>query len=160
MGDGERLLHCVTPASASSHSSELHFYSCWYWQKTKNDRIAEIRITALAEITSGATANVEFLKEEIVKVLPGVFLKDLGIHSAVTWVSPPSFVLPQIGSGCTRSAVLDFQLGENVFLAKLALPQEIFPRSVFWAHPGYGAFCKCLVSKAWRAQCLCWAVLR
>lgn len=115
----------------------------------------------MAEIPSGAIVNMEFLKEEVVKVLPGVFLKDLGFHSAVTW-APPLLcsLLLQIRSGCTRSAVLDFQLGENVFLAKLALPQEIFPRSMFWAHPGYGAFCKCLVSKAWRARCLCWAALR
>lgn len=115
----------------------------------------------MAEIGSGARESVEFLKEEIVKVLPGVFLKDLGFHSAVTWASPLFCSrLLQILSGCTRSAVLDFQLGKNVFLAKLALPQEIFPRSVFWAHPGCGAFCKCLVSKAWRAWCLCWAILR
>lgn len=51
----------------------------------------------MAEITSGATVNMEFLKEEIVKVLPGVFLKDRGFHSTVTWASPPSFVL----SSCT-----------------------------------------------------------
>lgn len=51
----------------------------------------------MAEITSGARVNVEFLKEEIVKVLPGVFLNDLGFHSAVTWASPPS-VLSSCGS--------------------------------------------------------------
>lgn len=45
----------------------------------------------MAEITSGA---VEFLRGEIVKALPGVFLKDLGFHSAVTGVSPPLLFSP------------------------------------------------------------------
>lgn len=48
----------------------------------------------MAEITSGARVNMEFLKEEIAKVLPGVFLKDLGFHSAVTWASPPLLLSP------------------------------------------------------------------
>lgn len=48
----------------------------------------------MAEITSGATVNMEFLKEEIVKVLPGVFLKDWGFHSTVTWASPPPLFSP------------------------------------------------------------------
>lgn len=48
----------------------------------------------MAEITSGAMVNMEFLKEEVVKVLPGVFLKDLGFHSAVTWAPPPPLFSP------------------------------------------------------------------
>lgn len=78
-------------------------------------------------------------------------LKDFGFHSAVTWdFTPPSFVLCSGRSvGFSSSTAPGIQLGENVFLPKLALPQHIFPQSMFWAHPGYGAkFCKCLLSKA------------
>lgn len=88
----------------------------------------------MAEITGGAAVTVELLKEEAVRVL----LTGLGFILHSLSFSPFCSLLPQIPSACTRSAVLDFQLGENVFLAKLALPQEIFPQSVFWAHPGYG----------------------
>lgn len=34
-----------------------------------------------------------------------------------------------------------------------------FPQSMFWAHPGCGAFCKFLVSEAWRTGWLCWPIL-
>lgn len=45
---------------------------------------------------------------------------------------------------------LDFQLGENVFLCKLALLQQIFPPSILWAHPLHSEFCKIFIHKAGR----------
>lgn len=94
------------------------------------------------------------------------FLKDFGFHYAVTlpfFFFSPLLCSPfqQIRSGCARSAAAlrsASSWGKNVFLAALALPQQIFPQSVFWAHPGYGAFCKCRVSKARRTGWLCWAI--
>lgn len=45
---------------------------------------------------------------------------------------------------------LDVQLGENVFLFKLALLQQIFPASILWAHPMPSEFCKIFIHKAGR----------
>lgn len=81
----------------------------------------------MAEITSGAMVNVEFLREEIVKVLPGVFLKDLGVHSAVTWISP-SFVLSSRRSALVALAQQCWtsSWGKMFFLLNWHYPKRFF----------------------------------
>lgn len=61
------------------------------------------------------------------------------------------FQILRIFSGVVATIVsLDFQLGENVFLFKLALPQQIFPASILWAHPMHSEFCNIFIHKAGR----------
>lgn len=69
----------------------------------------------------------------------GIFLKQIFLQ-----------ILRIFSSVAATTVSLDFQLGENVFLFQLALPQQIFPASILWAHPMRSEFYKIFVHKAGR----------